>query len=459
MRLPLARERCKGHTPRGPAPRPLRTLARRPSVPAMMTLHKRPSQAPLAVLLTATLTACSGGEVEAPGPVQNGAADAPPHLVMVSFDGMRHDFLDRVPTPNFQRVADAGIRAEGLISAYPSKTFPNHYTLATGLYPANHGIVDNAFYDPAFDAIYALGDAETVQDGRWYDGEPLWMTAERHGAPAASFFWVGCEATGQRPTYWKPYDGDVPNASRVDTVLSWLRLPAGDRPRVTMLYFSDVDGAAHYNGPDAPEVDEAIREMDELVGRLLDGLAETPIGDAVNLIIVSDHGMAPVPVGNVVFLDDYVDLEDVRVVYNTTQALLYFNGDEARLWEVYEALEGRLENATVYLKEELPDRWHYDGSRRVGELVVAADPGWLVASRAGRPWRGGGMHGWEPAMESMHGIFMAAGPDVRPAGRLEPFENIHVYPFAAALAGLEPAAGIDGRAEVLADYLTAVPAR
>lgn len=380
---------------------------------------------------------------------------------MVSFDGMRFDFLDRVLTPAFDRVAATGIRAAGLIPSYPTKTFPNHYTIATGMYPGNHGIVDNAFYDPLFDATYALGDREAVEDGRWYGGEPIWETAERQGLTAASFFWVGSEAEGLRPTYWKLYDADVPNAARVDTVLAWLDLPADRRPRIITLYFSDVDAMAHRYGPDAPQVDAAVAAMDTLLDRLLDGLEHVAVGQHVNLVLVSDHGMAPVPAENVLYLDDYADLSGVRVIDNATQALLYFDGDESHRWAVYDALRDRVPHATVHLREELPARWHYSDSRRVGEIVVAAEPGWMVAAGpSSRPWRGGGMHGWDPALRRMHGIFIAAGPGVRPAGSVPAFENIHIHPFLAALLGIDAAPGIDGRPDVLGPYLAQpVPVR
>lgn len=388
------------------------------------------------------------------------AATDETYVLMVSFDGMRYDFLDRVPTPAFDRVATAGVRAAGLIPAYPSKTFPNHYTIATGLYPTHHGIVDNEFYDPHFDAVYALRDRDAVEDGRWYGGEPIWKTAERQGLIAASYFWVGSEATGLRPTYWKRYDGAVPNTARVDTVLAWLDLPLERRPRVVMLYFSDVDDAAHRYGPGAPQVDSAIAAVDAILGRLLDGLAARELGDRVNLLLVSDHGMAPVPAANVVYLEDYADLAGARVIDNATQALLYFDGDETEIWAAHDALAGRIPHAQVHLKEELPNRWHYRNSRRVGEIVVVAEPGWMVASRQSRAWRGGGMHGWDPYFRPMHGIFLAAGPGIRPGGELASFENIHVHPFAAALLGIEPAPGIDGRLDVLAPHLrTPAPAR
>jgi predicted AlkP superfamily pyrophosphatase or phosphodiesterase len=337
------------------------------------------------------VSACAPTE---PGPVTvpDPAEDETSVVVMVSFDGMRHDFIDRAPAPNFQRLASRGVRAEGLIPGYPSKTFPNHYGIATGLYPARHGLVDNTFYDPVFDAAYSIGDRDAVQDGRWYLGEPIWVTAERQGVRTASYFWVGTEAPiqGIQPTYFKYYDGSVPYAARVDTVLHWLSLPPPDRPRLVLLYFDEPDGTAHRRGPDHP-----------------------------------------------------------AAVHNSTQSLLYLDGDPARIDQAYGSLAGRLDRATVYRKGETPDRWHYDEGRRIPDLIVAADPGWMIRLRDWNPWSGGGMHGWDPQQPAMRGIFLAAGPRIRPGTRIPAFENVHIYPFVAHLLGLEPAEGIDGSLEVL----------
>lgn len=407
----------------------------------------------LAVLLIAVLAGCSSRQ---PAPPPDAGADD--YLVMVSFDGMRYDMIDRVSTPAFDRIARAGARADGLIPSYPTKTFPNHYTLATGLYPGNHGLVDNAFYDPAFDASYRLGDTTTVRDGRWYGGEPIWVTAERQGMRAASFFWVGTEAAidGVRPTHFKYYDESVPYTARVDTVLAWLELPTDQRPRLVMLYFDEPDHAGHVHGPDAPAVDSVVEALDAVLGKLLDGLAALPIADRIHLMVMSDHGMEAVPEPNVIYLDDYVELDGVRVINNATQALLYFEG-EARLWSVYEALREHLEHATVYLREETPAEWHYRDSRRVGDLVVAAEPGWVIRQRDWRAWRGGGTHGWDPDHRAMRGVFLVAGPRVRPGARLPAFENVHIYPLAAHLLDLLPAAGIDGRLDAFGPVLQAGP--
>jgi predicted AlkP superfamily pyrophosphatase or phosphodiesterase len=374
------------------------------------------------------------------------AGDDGTHVVLISFDGMRYDMPGRTATPAFDRVAGAGVRATGLIPSYPTKTFPNHYTLATGLYPAHHGLVDNAFYDRDLDATYRLGDSTAVRDGRWYGGEPIWVTAETQGVRTASYFWVGTEAEiqGVRPTYFKYYDETVPDTARVDTVLHWLSLPAPERPRLVLLYFSEPDHTAHRQGPDAAAVDSVVRTLDGVLGRLLDGLDALPIADRTHVVLVSDHGMADAPADQVIYLDDHANLDGVRVVSNATQTLLYFDGDTARVRSVHQALEGGLEHATTYLAGETPDRWHYEPGPRIGDLIVAADPGWTLRLRDWRPWRGGGTHGWDPYHRAMHGIFMAAGPRIRPGPDLAAFENVHVYPLVARLLGLRPAEGIDG---------------
>lgn len=413
----------------------------------------------LAVWLIGVTAGC--GTPPSRAPAEAPISSAAPTVVMVSFDGMRHDMLDRAATPHFDRLARAGVRASGLIPGYPSKTFPNHYSLATGLYPARHGLVDNAFYDPVLAASFRLGDAEAVGDGRWYGGEPLWVTAEAQGVRTASFFWVGTEAEigGVRPSRFKTYDGSFPYEARVDSVLSWLSLPPDERPRLVMLYFSEPDNTGHGHGPDAAAVDSAVAHMDGLLGRLLDGLDGLSDGDEIHRVIVSDHGMIAVPTDRVVFLDDAVALDGIRVMNNTTQALLYFDGDTARIAGVQRALGERLAHASAYRPGETPARWRYRDNDRIGDLVVAADPGWILRTRSGRPWGGGGMHGWDPGHPDMHGIFLAAGPRIEPGSHVPAFENVHVYPFVARLLGIEPAAGIDGRLSVLEGVLREPAAR
>jgi predicted AlkP superfamily pyrophosphatase or phosphodiesterase len=387
------------------------------------------------------------GSACAPAPSPAPAAADRPFVVLVSVDGMAPDFLERVATPAFDRIAAAGVRAEALIPVYPTKTFPNHYSLATGLRPARHGLVDNAFWDPDLGAMYRLADRESVRDGRFYDGEPIWVTAERQDVRAASYFWVGTEAPvqGVQPTEFRYYDGSVPPVARVDTVLYWLSRPEPERPHLVLLYFDEPDGTAHDHGPAAPEVDAMVAGMDRVIGRLLDGLAALPIADRVNLVIVSDHGMAEVPEENVIYLEDMVDLDGVRTIHNVTQVMLHFDGDEARRDEVVRAIREQVDRVTVHLRDETPAHWHYRSNPRIGDVLVTTDLGWILRRRGGRGWTGGGMHGWDPRHPEMAGIFLATGPAFREGVTVPAFENIHVYPLLAEILGLEPAMDIDGR--------------
>jgi predicted AlkP superfamily pyrophosphatase or phosphodiesterase len=402
-------------------------------------------------LLSGCATAPPGAD-----PVASGGINAPAHLdadylILISFDGFRHDYLDRGITPNFDRLAAAGVRADALIPVFPTKTYTNHYSVATGMYAGRHGLVGNDFYDPEWDAYYRLRDRTAVEDGRWYGGEPIWVTAERQGMVSAAMFFIGTEAPirGTRPTYWHRYDHDLPDSVRVERVLDWLAMPANRRPHMITLYFAVADDNGHWSGPDSPELDAAVRHADSMLGSLLDGIESLPYGDRVNVITMSDHGMTP-SVGTVV-LDDYADLDGVIVVDAGPIASLHFSGDTLRRDRVVQGLAAA-PHSQAYTRDRIPAEWGVRDNPRIGDVLVVADEGWLL-SRAGRgPGRNVATHGWAPT-ESMYGIFVAAGPGIRPAGRIAAFENIHIYPLMASLLGLRPNPGIDGRAAVLAPVL------
>ena len=207
-------------------------------------------------------------------------------LILISLDGFRYDYLEKANTPNLDYLVNNGVKAKGLIPVFPSKTFPNHFTTVTGLYTENHGIIANNMYDPEFDASFSMGNQEAVQDGRWWGGEPIWITAEKQGKTSATYFWPGSEAEyeGMRATYWKKYDDRVSNTDRVQQILSWLDLPENERPAFFTLYFSDTDYFGHRYGPDSPEVVKAITHLDSTMGLLLDGLETRNIKDKVNII-------------------------------------------------------------------------------------------------------------------------------------------------------------------------------
>lgn len=391
------------------------------------------------------------------------ADGAPQSLVLVSFDGFRHDYAERWAAPTFARVAREGGRAEALVPSFPTKTFPNHYTLVTGMYPGRHGLVGNEIFDPGWNASYRMSDSVAVRDGRWYGGEPLWVTAERQGVRSASFFWPGSEAAigGVRPTYWKRFDDDFPNAARVDTVLRWLSLSGAQRPRFVTLYFSDVDHAGHDFGPDAPETRASVARVDSLLARLIDGVRTLPGGDRVNVVVVSDHGMAVHrPAENTLYLDEILPLEGVQVVASGNYAQFFFRGDTARREAVRATLQARLPHSRVYRTGEIPARFHLAQTPRAGDLLVVMDAPWEVRRRRrtndGEGSGGTGVrgtHGYDPANPDMHGILYAWGPAFRAGGRTGRVENVHVYPLVTQVLGLRPNPEIDGRVDAVRPLL------
>ncbi len=369
--------------------------------------------------------------------------DLKPTVILISLDGFRWDYLEKVELPNFQRLIKTGVRARAMIPAFPTKTFPNHYTIVTGLYPEHHGIVANTMYDPEFDAKFSMSNRDAVKDGRWWGGEPVWVTAEKQGQISAAFFWPGSEADilGIRPTYWKVYDDDFPNTARVDTVLAWLDLPVKRRPTFLTLYFSDVDHAGHDNGPDSPEVKTAIQDIDALLGRLLAGLENRKIFDRVNIIIVSDHGMTTVTSERVIYLDDYLDLDEVNVVdWNPVVAV---RSREMSEGEIYQKLAEAHPHLQVYRKNEVPARLHYQNHRRIAPIIGIADDGWKISSHDRRNTSEQsyttGEHGYDNQLVAMRAIFIAHGPAFKSGLVVKPFQNIHIYNLICHILGLQPA--------------------
>ncbi len=344
--------------------------------------------------------------------------------------------------PVLNALGEAGVRAEWMVPSYPSKTFPNHYTLVTGLRPDHHGMINNTMYDPALGA-FNLSSRAAVEDPRWWvDGEPVWITLQRHGGRAATMFWPGSEAAihGQHPDDWRPYDEHVSASARVDQVLAWLDRPAKSRPQFITLYFDQVDHAGHDSGPDSSASRAARAEVDAALGRLLAGLDQRGLRDAINLIVVSDHGMADVT--GLEYLADYlqphgIELDAMDIV--TTGALASINPHEGQAAAVEAALLGRHPHSTCWRKQDLPTQWHYGTHARVPAILCQADLGWmLLKNNAGYRFHGGGAHGYAIEEPTMHATFIASGPAFRHGVMLPGFDNVDVYPLLMRLLGLAP---------------------
>ena len=376
------------------------------------------------------------------------------YVVMVSLDGFRYDYAKKYGARHILAIGEKGASApDGMIPSYPSLTFPNHYTLVTGLYPEHHGIVANSFYDPARKASYALGDPKSVTDGTWYGGVPLWSLAEKQGMRSACFFWPGSEAeiAGERPSYYLRFDNKIDDNKRIDQVIAWLHLPDEQRPHFITLYYSDVDHAGHQFGPDTPQVAEAVQHVDKLIGQLHSDLDALHL--PIDLIVVSDHGMERVQ-GSWINLDKYVSLDN----FETTGPLLYAHS-EADANHAYQKLKAADALFTVYRRAQVPASLHYNGNPRTGDPVVVPKGPYMIRAHGPEPGHEdhappAGEHGYDPyEMHSMRAIFFAAGPDIKPGVAVKPFENINVFPLVTKILGLENPP-IDGSLNVLSGVLS-----
>lgn len=364
-------------------------------------------------------------------------------LLLISLDGVNPDYLERGLTPNLGRIAREGVRARWMTPSYPSLTFPNHYTLITGLRPDHHGIVHNTMRDAALGQFF-LSKREAVADGRWWGGEPLWVTLEKSGQRTATMFWPGSEAeiAGMRPSRWMPFDDTISIDARVDRVLGWLAEPPAQRPRLTTLYFEHVDHAGHDYGPDSTQTDDALRAIDAGIGRLLSTLEARGQLDAINLVVVSDHGMAPGKVARTLALETLVADDVAEAV--TTGEVVGFQPRPGREAEAETQLLRTRPHLQCWRKGELPARWHYGTHPRIPPIVCQTEEGWSVLREDRiRRWReaGGadrGDHGFDPALPSMRAIFLARGPAFRRGAVLPGFDNVDVYPLLARLVGTTP---------------------
>lgn len=380
-------------------------------------------------------------------------------LLLVSIDGFRWDYLDRFQPTTLLTLAKDGVRADGLIPQFPSKTFPNHYTIVTGLKLAHHGIISNNMRDKDIPGEFTLSNREVQKDPRWWGGEPIWNTAEKQGRKSAAMFWPGSEVEigGRRGTYWMPYDDDMPHAERVKRILDWLRLPEGQRPSFLTLYFSDVDNAGHSRGPDSEDVKEAVARVDKSLGDVVAGVKQIGLDDRVHYVIVSDHGMAALSPDRTIVLDDYIDVSTADVI--DWSPLLGLTPKDGNVEKMYAALKDKHPALAIYRSSEIPPEYGLAGHPRLPAIVGIAKDGWNIASKRDvsrweEPNRHspGGTHGYDARAQSMHGLFIASGPRIRSGMRVKAFENIHLYDFMCAVLGLQPAKN-DGDPAVTRDML------
>ncbi|XP_071090219.1 glycerophosphocholine choline phosphodiesterase ENPP6-like [Haliotis cracherodii] len=363
-------------------------------------------------------------------------ADYTGKLLLVSMDGFRYDYLDMVDTPNFDDFARHGVKLPYMNSSFVTKTFPNHYTMATGLWEESHGIVANYMYDPEFDSTFNKRTHET----RWWNGgEPLWITAKKQGLKTATYFWPGSEVViqGARPDYWFNYTNRTPYRERVDTVVDWFK----DKDvSMATLYFPEPDSTGHIFGPNSQEVRNKVKDMDDILGYLVQKMTENDLVKDVNVIVTSDHGMAEIDnINMVVDITDHVDMTKVaRVpVYGPVMQILPVEGQDDA---IIQSLIG-VEHITVYKKEDLPERLHYRNNRRIMPVVIIAEEGWQITINKTRQATSTnkGAHGYDNALMSMKPIFLARGPNFKTDFKSDPIQIVDIYPLVCKLLNVQPA--------------------
>ena len=373
----------------------------------------------------------------------------PPTLLLVSVDGLRPTDISAERMPALNALGEAGVRAQGMRPSYPSLTFPNHYAMVTGLRPDRHGIVHNSMWDRTL-GKFRTSDRGAVENGAWWGARPVWVSVEKAGLRAATMFWPGSEAEidGIRPWQWRPYRDFTRAAGSVAQVMQWLRAPPRERPRFVTMYLDQVDEASHAHGPDSREADAARREVDDAIALLLRELRRSARLPGTNLIVVSDHGFASVPAGNVLGTTDMV-AADVAEAVSDGQAV-GFAPLPGKTAEAERALLGRHAQYECWRKTELPARWHYGTHPRVPAIVCQMDPGWDALWPAKHDWRqqheagiDRGSHGYDPDLPQMRASFIASGPAFREHVALPVFDNVDVYPLLMHLLRL-PAEPNDG---------------
>ncbi len=362
------------------------------------------------------------------------------YVVLVSLDGFRYDYARKYGAPHLDAMAVAGASTpDGMLPSYPSVTFPNHYTLVTGLRPEHHGIAAMEFYDPDRREEYRYSDTAKNSDGTWYYGTPLWVLAEQQGMRSACFFWPGSEAAidDVRPSFYLHFNDQMEDPIRIDQVIEWLKLPPEQRPHFITLYYSNVDHAGHGFGPDAPETREAVKHLDEMIGTLREKLKAT--GLPIDLIVTADHGMVKYQ-GDPIVLDTLTDLSHFK-----TEGSLLYADTEADAQRVFVQLRGHPDpRFSVYRRLDVPKPLAYSVTPREGDPVIVPNGPYLIYAHASKRKPNVGGHGFDPhAMPEMKAIFYAEGPDIKPGVKLKSFDNVDVFPFVAYLLGLD-APVVDG---------------
>ncbi len=393
-------------------------------------------------------------QVVVPNRVNSVAAKEKPYLILISADGFRYDYAQKYHAENLLKFSNAGVKAKAMLPSYPSITFPNHWTLITGLYPSHHGLIDNFFYDYQWKESYAMNKKENAEAGKWYGGNPLWSLAEQQGVVSASLHWVGAasDAGSMRPTYYYHYHEKFSPKERITKVVNWLRLPEDVRPHFISLYFPDVDAAGHHFGPEEKETEIAVKSVDAAVGDLVKKVNDLGLKN-VNFIFVSDHGMVnvnkeyPLPIPEILLDKDRFDF------YNSQTLLRVVVKNPAEIKEVYRFLrKNKTEQYDVMLTKKFPKKLHFstkdDKYQRIGQILLVPKAPNVFLEKGKKT--SAGKHGYNPwVTNEMKAVFFAWGDQFKNDIEIKEFPNVDVYPLIADVLGLKITTSIDGHSSDL----------
>jgi predicted AlkP superfamily pyrophosphatase or phosphodiesterase len=377
-----------------------------------------------------------------------------PYVILISADGLRYDLADKFQAENLIRFRSSGVNADYLQPVFPSLTFPNHYSIATGDYPLHNGIVDNNFYDPIKKQTYRISNKKGVEDSSWYGGTPLWVLAEQQGMLSASFYWVGAEAAinGTRPTYYYKFNTRIPMRDRISDLRSWLSLPEEIRPHLITFYIPDVDHEEHKHGVNSKQTEYAVHYVDQSIGLLVRSIDSLNL--PVNYIFLSDHGMVDIDTVHFISLSSTVDTSRFIIV-NSEAVVHMYAKNPADILPAYNKLKSAASGYKVYLANNLPVRWHYnkkyDRFNRTGDIVLVSYPPKVFNLRGYH--LDPATHGFDPALAVMHATFYAWGPAFKENLKIRGFENIHIYPLIAYILQLKITEPVDGNLKVLKPIL------
>lgn len=391
-----------------------------------------------------------------PERVNSASQNQKPTVLMISIDGFRNDYLEMYKPPTLLKWAKNGVRANGLVPSFPTLTFPNHYTLVTGLRPGHHGIVGNRFFDESRKQSYALGDNTTVNDGTWYGGNPIWKVAEDQGMLTGVCYWVGSEAKigGVDPTYYKIYDDNKPGPQRIAWIKEWLTLPKEKRPHFLGLYFSKVDTIGHKYGPQSEEVKQAVLEIDSLLGDL-DQFVESQKID-LQIVAVSDHGMKLID--NIADISPLFEKHKFKISGRGAVSMLYAE-DKTKINALYKDAKKLKGPIKVYKAGKLPKRWAFNDKNRSGDVVIVGDLGTYISYKEPGSTKdiavtSKGAHGWDTQnTQELNGLFIATGSKFKSGKEISAFDNVHVYPMILKVLDLKSENKTDGDIKVLQKIL------